>query len=254
MPLAIDAPQRRLPQGATMRLSFIKLSISCFTCLTLCSVLPNILAQDGFVPLFNGKDLTGWKPWLRPGPDGQTADPKSVWSVSEGVIRCVGTPAGYIATEQEYGDYVLRLKWRFPPGSKGGNSGVLLHCQKEDGVWPKGPKAVWPTSVEAQLLSGRAGDFWLIYPPHVKLYVDPARQDPKQERHYFREPKDEPVEKPIGEWNDYEIHCQGGNVTLFINGRKVNEGRNGNLTRGRIALQSEGAEIHFKDILIKFLK
>ena len=209
---------------------------------------------DGWIPLFNGKDLTGWKPYLRPGTDGKSADPKNVWSITDGVIRCVGNPPGYIATEKEYGDYILRLKWRFPKDSAGGNSGVLLHCQEKDGVWPMSPKAVWPTCVEAQLRSGRAGDFWLIYPPDVKLDVDKSRQDPKQERHYFRLETKDQVEKKFGEWNEYEITCKGGDITLVINGVKVNEGKNGNLKSGRIALQSEGAEVHFKDVVIKNLK
>jgi hypothetical protein len=207
-------------------------------------------AQDknGWTPLFNGKDLTGWKPTLRQPKEGKPVDPKDVWSVVDGYIRCIGKPNGYIATEKEYGDYVLRVKWRFPKDSKGGNSGVLLHVQKED--------KVWPDSVEAQLASGRAGDFWLIMPPQTRLEIDPARLDPnnKEKRHFFRIPKDEVIEKPFGEWNQYEITCQGGDVTLVVNGIKANEGRNGNLTRGRIALQSEGTEVHFKDIEIKMLK
>jgi hypothetical protein len=200
--------------------------------------------KDGFTPLFNGKDFTGWTLVIRK-KEGVKADAKDVWSVRDGYIRCVGTgkPNGYAATEKQYGDYVLRVKWRFPKDAKGGNSGVLLHVQEKD--------EVWPTSVEAQLLSGRAGDFWLIYPPTVKLDIDPARQDPQQARHYFRIPKDEMIERPLGEWNDYEITCKGGDITLVVNGKKANEGKNGNLTKGRIGLQSEGAEVHFKDIAIK---
>ena len=201
-------------------------------------------ADDGFTPLFNGRDLSGWKPTLRVPKDGKVPDPKDTWSIVEGTIKCTGRPNGYIATEKEYGDYVLRVKWRFPADSKGGNSGVLLHVQEKDDVWP--------TSVEAQMFAGRAGDFWLIYPPTVMLEIDKARQDPKQARHYFRLVDD--VEKKFGEWNQYEITCKGGDVTLVINGKKVNEGKNGNLKKGRIALQSEGAEVHFKDVEIKLLK
>lgn len=208
--------------------------------------LSSLGADDEFTPLFDGKSLKGWKFIVRANKDGTKADPKDIWSVKDGTIVCVGKPNGYMITEKEYGDYVLKLKWRFPADSKGGNSGVLLHCQDE--------KLPWPTSVEAQLASGRAGDFWLITPPDAKLEVDPKRQDPKQERHYFRLDTKEPVEKKFGEWNEYEITCKGGDVTLVVNGVKVNEGKNGNLKKGRIALQSEGAEIHFKDIVIKSLK
>ena len=107
--------------------------------------------------------------------------------------------------------------------------------------------------MEAQGFAGRAGDIWLIYPPDVKLEIDPKRQDPKQARHFFRIDADKEVEKKFGEWNDYEITCKGGDITLVINGTKVNEGKNGNLKKGKIALQSEGAEVHFKDVMIKKL-
>ena len=53
---------------------------------------------------------------------------------------------------------------------------------------------------------------------------------------------------------DKKFTCKGGDVTLVVNGRKVNEGKNGNLKSGRIGLQSEGSEIHFKDIEIAPIK
>jgi len=205
--------------------------------------------KDGFAPLFNGKDLSGWKQYLPPakGKPDSVPDPKNTWSIEDGYIRCVGKPAGYIATEKEHGNYILRLKWRFPADSKGGNSGVLLHVT--------GPDRVWPNSVEAQLAAGQAGDFWLIGDAKgmlPKLDIEQSRKDPKNKegRHYFRVNREEKVEKPFGEWNQYEITCKGGDVTLKINGKQVNQGANGELKSGRIALQSEGAEVHFKDIEI----
>lgn len=212
--------------------------------LLLATIVPCAAAADnGFTPLFDGKSLDGWTFIVKPDKDGKKADPKDTWSVAaDGYIRCMGKPNGCMVTTKEYGDYVLKLKWRFPADSKGGNSGVLLRVQDEK---------YWPTSVEAQLASGRAGDFWLIYPPDVTLDVDKARQDPKEPRHYYRLDTKDPPEKKFGEWNEYEITCKGGDVTLVVNGVKVNEGKNGNLKKGRIALQSEGTEVHFKDIVIK---
>jgi hypothetical protein len=61
------------------------------------------------------------------------------------------------------------------------------------------------------------------------------------------------VEKPVGEWNQYEITCKGDTIRLVINGQLVNEGTDAELTKGRILLQSEGAEIHFKDVALKQL-
>ncbi len=97
----------------------------------------------------------------------------------------------------------------------------------------------------------------LTNPPDAKLDVDVKRQNPRVERHFFRiEPRraGESIERKLGEWNELEATCKGGDVTLVVNGVTVNEGKNGNLTRGKIALQSEGAEIHFKDVVLKKLK
>lgn len=215
--------------------------------------VPAFAADDGFTPLFNGKDTTGWTFFLRPPKDKPDSkpDPKDTWSVKDGVLVCTGKPNGYVVTEKEYGDYVLRLKWRFPEGSKGGNSGVLLHCTGKD--------VVWPNSVEAQLAAGQAGDLWLIADesgklPKLDIATDRKDEKNKQGRHYFRIGKGEAIEKPFGEWNQYEITCKGGDITLVVNGKKVNEGKAGELTKGRIGLQSEGAPIEFKDIEIKAIK
>ncbi len=226
--------------------------VLCLAALSFGLLLPTAGAdeRDGFAPLFNGRDLAGWKAFGRATKDGPTTpiDPKDTWTVADGVLKGTGKPTGYLATEKEYGDYVLRLKWRYPADVKGGNSGVLLHCQKED--------RVWPVSIEAQLRAGRAGDLWLNTPPEVKLDVDPKRRDEndKTMRHIWRDPRDGDVEKLAGEWNEYEITCKGGDITVVINGRKVNEGKNGNLTRGRIGLQSEGTPVEFKDIVLKTVK
>lgn len=193
------------------------------------------LAEEKWTPLFNGRDLSGWKTFLE--PDAK-ATPDQVWQVEDGVIHCAGKPIGYLLTDDEYSDYVLRFKWKW--GEKPGNSGCFVHVVGEDMIWPKG--------VEAQLQSGAAGDFWLV--GGAQLDIDKSRQDPNVERHYFRTKK-EGVEKPVGEWNQYEITCDGDTIKLVINGQEVNVGKKSELKRGRILLQSEGAEIFFKDIELR---
>ena len=110
-----------------------------------------------------------------------------------------------------------------------------------------GESKIWPKGIEAQLASGSAGDFWLV--GGAKLKVDSARQDPNVARHYYRIKSK--VEKPLGQWNRYEITCRGDTIRLVINGQEVNSGTECELTRGRILLQSEGAEIHFRDIVVE---
>jgi hypothetical protein len=206
---------------------------------------PALAGDKDFAPLFDGKTLDGWTFIVKPDKEGKRAGPRTTWSVVDGTIRCTGKPNGCVVTKGEYGDYVLKAKWRWPAGGKGGNSGVLVRVQDEK---------YWPTSIEVQMLTGHAGDLFLNLPPAVRLDVDKARRDPKSERRIVRiEPKESP-EKPLGEWNEVEVTCKGGDITVRVNGVTVNEATNGNLKRGRIALQSEGAEVYFKDIAIKSLK
>ena len=207
------------------------------------------LRADDFTPLFNGKDTTGWTFTLRPPKDMPDAkpDPKNTWSVKDGVLVCTGKPNGYVVTEKEYENYTLRLKWRYPKGTEKPNSGVLLHVQAGD-------DRVWPNSVEAQTKDGFAGDLWLNADRAGKLpTITHDRKDAadKTDRHYLRVEAKEPVERPLGEWNQYEITCKGGDITLVVNGKTVNEAKGCSLTKGRIALQSEGSAVEFKDIEIK---
>ena len=193
--------------------------------------------EEGWIRLFNGKDFTGWKKYLDPK---KNADPDTIWSVKDGMIVCEGSVYGYLLTEKDYENYHLRLQWRW--GDKvttNRNSGVFVHVSGPDKIWPKG--------VEAQLFAGRAGDIWLV--DGFKLTVDAARQDPKSKRHYLH--LKDGVEKPIGEWNQYDITCKGDTINLVVNGEPENEGTQAEQTKGKILLQSEGAEIYFRNIELK---
>jgi hypothetical protein len=182
-------------------------------------------------PLFNGKDLTGWTVFVEPGKSAE-----GLWQVKDGVLVTRGQPMGYLRTTKDFTNFVLELDWRWPERG-GGNSGVLFRMQDPDKVWPK--------SIEAQLQHGNAGDFWNIGGFLMK---------PAAERTTGRNTKKlENAEKPKGEWNHYKITADGGSVKLEINGKLVNEASDCAALPGKICLQSEGAEIHFKDIRIQEL-
>lgn len=180
--------------------------------------------------LLNGADLTGWAAYLEGG-----ASMEEVWSVTDGVLVCKGSPAGYIKTASNFDDFVLKLEWRWNPETKeAGNSGVLFRVN--------GPDKVWPRSVEAQLQSGSAGDFWNI--GEMEMAADPARTSGRNTRKLAM------AERPVGEWNEYEIVCVGDRVRLIVNGQIVNEAWDVESASGPIALQSEGTEIHFRNIRV----
>jgi hypothetical protein len=156
-------------------------------------------------------------------------DPAGVFTrPDDGRLVCAGTPKGYIRTVDTYDDFVLRLEWRFP--EKGGNSGVLLRTV--------GPDTVWPDCVEAQLMSGNAGDF-------VNLSSG-GMVTPRPERIFGR--KSHHAENPVGEWNAYEIIAHGDEITLWVNGEKLNHATGCPTRAGTIALQSEGVPIEFRRI------
>lgn len=181
------------------------------------------------ITLFNGKDLSGWGFHLN--DNGRMED---VWSVTpEGVLVCKGQPSGYIKTGREFTNFLLRLEWRFDPVTKKeGNSGVLFR--------QTGPDKVWPKSIEAQLQSKQAGDFWNI--GDVAMKVDPARTNGRNTKRLATN------EKPVGEWNEYLIEANGGDIELMVNGMVLNRASDAAEVAGRICLQSEGTEIHFRDI------
>jgi hypothetical protein len=185
------------------------------------------------IRLFNGRDLSGWRAYLS--GDAQMQD---VWRVSDGVLICRGNPAGYIYTEDDYTNYVLKLEWRFDPAKGAGNSGVLLRLIGEHKVWPR--------SVEAQLQSGNAGDFWNI--DKFPMKTDPQRTRGRNTK------KTHFAEYPLGEWNEYEIIVDGGAVILSVNGEELNRAGDVWETPGKIGLQSEGAEIHFRNIRLAPIK
>lgn len=186
--------------------------------------------------LFNGKDLTGWT-WVS-SKEGVKAD--EVWTVKDGVLSCTGNPPGYIRTEKDdYANYMLELEWRFPEGTPGGNSGVLLHTSKP------GEIGIWPKSLEAQLHHQNAGDVWVI---GETCEIENAAERVKGRRHLNTSDGDE---KPIGEWNKYRILCKGDTITLEVNGKEVNKITKCSATKGAICLQSEGAPIEFRNISLR---
>jgi hypothetical protein len=202
-------------------------------------------AQPKAVPLFNGKDLSGWSHFLV-----DPAVPASgVWSVKDGVLVCKGEPLGYLYTNTDHTSFKLVVEWRWAPGAAGRlgrvpNSGVLMRVNGE----PK-PKGV-PRAYEAQLQAGNAGDLYGFW--GLPLEGDAGRRREAKGHELLGDMvglrKTEAAEKPEGEWNVYEITLDGPSLVVLVNGKKVNEARGALVLPGRIGLQSEGGEIHFRRV------
>ncbi len=193
--------------------------------------------------LWNGRDFSGWKLFTRE-PE---HDVTKTWSVANGVVQCVGKPAGYMRTEKDYANYLFHVEWRWP--GKGGNSGALVHMS--------GPDKVWPKSLESQLASGNAGDFWLIGEGRGYLENIETREHAKgDDRVRGRRVRKLKVssEKPLGQWNAYDIICKDDWVVVLVNGVLQNIATKCSITSGKICMQSEGTPVEFRNIYIEPLE
>ena len=194
----------------------------------------------GAIALFNGKNLDGWTFVL----DDKKAKLEDVWAVREGgILYCKGKPRGYLRTKREdFANYELTLDWRWPPGTKGGNNGVLVHTTDP------GVLGIWPRSHEIQLNNGHAGDIWVI---GTTIKIPNPEGRIKERRHLNLT---DGSEKALGEWNKLRIVCDGDELTIYVNGDKVNYASNLSQAKGAICLQSEGAEIEYREIVLRPLK
>ncbi len=187
------------------------------------------------VALFNGKNLDGWRAFT---PD--NVAPETIWSVSDGVLRCKGQPSGYLRTVNVYSNYTLFVQWRWT--DKPTNSGVLLHTAGED--------KIWPLCIEAQLMHENAGDFVTIQ-NGSQITVNGMVHQPPADRIYQIVAKQKPSsEKPVGQWNTYKIVCQNNTIDLYVNGVHQNRAVEVTPSSGAICLQSEGSPIEFRDLYL----
>ena len=178
------------------------------------------------IELFDGKSFSGW---MFVSKD-TNAPAASIWSVTNGVIVCQGKPNGYARTLQTYRDYQLHAEWRFPAGP--GNSGVFLHISGAD--------QVWPNCLEAQLLSGNAGEIRCNGGSRVQELTSATS---------IAVPRRQPSsEKPVGEWNQCDIVCRSNTVTVRVNGVLQNEVTGSSVSSGAIGLQAEGKLVEFRNL------
>ena len=190
------------------------------------------------IDLFNGQDLDNWTIYV----DSEDGEPKDLFYVEDGVMNTLGDPFGYIRTKESFSNYKLHLEWRWV--EEPSNSGVLLHVQGKD--------MIFPHCVEAQLWNGRAGDFVLMGKGAAITVKDSTYEVLSEENRYLVIPKfEESSENPAGEWNSYEITVNDGTIELYVNGVLQNTGTGSTLTEGNIALQSEGAPMQFRNITLQ---
>jgi hypothetical protein len=228
------------------------------------------------IRLFNGRNLDGWYTFLK--ERGRNKDPKSVFTVVNGMIRISGEEMGCITSEKEFGNYhlVVEFKWGEKTfdtrEGKARDSGVLLHSVGMDGA----SSGIWMHSIECQVIEGGTGDFIVVGDGSEQFSLTGTVEPVKQPGTYVFKPGGEEVtlhegrinwfgrdpdwqdvkgfrgkndvEKPAGKWNRLECTANGSEISVILNGKLVNHAVRVHPSKGRIQIQSEGAEIFFRRI------
>ena len=193
--------------------------------------------KDGFRPLYNGKDLSGWVP-VSVKPD--------TFQAREGLIYSTGKPTGVMRTDRMYENFVMEVEWRHLKPK--GNAGIFVWSD----AYPTTHR-VFTRSIEVQVLDGREtknytshGDLFAIHGAKLK----PDRPHPAG---WPRSLPSEKRAKPSPDWNHYRITCNDGRITLAVNGKVVSGGSECHPRKGYICLESEGSPVEFRNLRIKEL-
>ena len=232
---------------------------------------PSAKSDDGWISLFNGKNLDGWYTFLP--STGKNSDPRKVFKVENGMIHILDIPVtrenqefGYLSTDREFGHCRIRaeFKWgskRFPPREEDKRDSGLLY-------YFTGPDKVWPHALELQIQETDVGDLWILEGMRITTKVETegypmyVLSGPQRTQSRGRIIKFGDFEDRNG-WNTVEVILDGDRITHLVNGRAVmrawdiqqttqdDPAQYAAVTGGRIMLQAEGAEIWFRNVRMK---
>lgn len=218
-----------------------RLGLALTAALLFCASAVQAAVEKGFVSLFNGRDLDGWKLG--------TASPRAPgagqgYIVQDGLLVCPADGGGNLFTTQEYADFIFRFEFRLEPG---GNNGVGIRV-------PDGGRAS-RDGMEIQILDDSAEQYRNLRPAqyHGSIYgVVPAKRG---------------ALKPPGAWNRQEIRCEGRRVRVTVNDRVTVDADLDEVTdpavlrqhpglmreRGHIGFLGHGTTVAFRNIRIRDL-
>ena len=202
---------------------------------------------DGFVPMFNGKDLTGWvNVNCAPG----------TFYVKNNEIITTGKPTGYLRTQKQYENFIAEFEWMHIPPSPGavGNSGFFVWADPLPAVgspYTRGIEVQVLVNLEyknkkGQVTATSQGDLFSIWGARCV----PDRPHPDG---WERCLPSENRARGAGEWNHYRVEAKDGVIKLHVNGKVVSGLSKCRPRKGYLALESEGSECHFRNLRIKEL-
>ena len=193
--------------------------------------------DEGFTPMFNGRDLSGWV--------NVNCAPET-WSVRDGMIACTGTPTGGLRTERQFENFVMEVEWRHLKNA--GNAGIFIWSS------PLGaPGVPFLRAIEVQVLDHGYGNTD-SYTTHGDVFpIHGATMKPFGRHNGMRSFPSESRSKPSPEWNHYRIVCDVGVIRLHVNGKEVSGGEECQWRKGYIGLESEGSPTEWRNLRIKEL-
>ena len=204
-------------------------------------------ATCGAADLFNGKDLSGWVEVKDHDVTGAYCAAEPTWAATGGVIRTTGTPFGYLRTRRsDYGNFKLRLEYRWWRETAKPNSGVFVRLACDTGTFI-------PRCYENQLWPPKVGDV-LALGGSVLEGVAPRNAYVPSDALWglaVAAEKGESSEKPFGEWNVLEVEANGDEIVNRLNGVERNRVKGVKTLRGAIALQAEGGAVEFRSITVE---
>lgn len=181
---------------------------------------------------FTKSDASNWTYILKD----KNINPSDVFTMDNGVLKISGVSSGYLRTVKTYSNYELNTEWRWTKTLA--NSGVLVHIQPKD--------SVWPVCYQVQQKAGDAGDIICMNGLWAKECTDSVKFTVKKMQ--------ASNEKPLGEWNSMKVICRGKTLQVFVNGLLQNSITGLTVSGGFIGFQNEGKPLEYRNLSIKSLQ
>lgn len=203
--------------------------------------------DEGFVPMFNGKDLSGWV---------NVNGAPSTWFVKDSEVVTTGKPTGYLRTEKQYENFIADFEWMHVPPKPDavGNSGFFVWADPIPAIgtgYTRGIEVQVLVNLEyknnkGEITATSHGDLFSIWGAKCL----PDRPHPNGSERCL---PSENRAKGAGEWNHYVVEANDGVIKLNVNGKVVSGVSKCNPRKGYLALEAEGSECHFRNLKIKEL-
>jgi Domain of Unknown Function (DUF1080) len=197
--------------------------------------------QDEWIEMFNGMDLTGWVAEGIKEYKDEEDQPKPVWSVQNGLLRCDGKGFGFLRFETEVDDFNYHLEFRM---GKDCNSGIGIRHLQYDMAKSTATRPSY-SGYEIQLLDDAGKDASKTSTASLYRYVAPTAN----------------TVKPAGEWNSIDIECIGPRIRVTLNGRLIQDVDQSQIEeikskplKGYVSVQNHGKQIEFKNLKLRKIK